>query len=105
MGNCNGKEATAVQQRDVDDTKDMSVDKLFEKLQQAESNSMLKKHLTKEIFDELKDKTTKQGCDLKSCIKSGVDNLDSGIGVYAYVSSLHSPHFDTILNHSLSSQI
>jgi len=83
--NCNGKDATAVIKRDVDDVKnaDLSVEELFEKLQEAESNSMLKKHLTKDIFEALKDKTTKQGCDLKSCIKSGIDNLDSGIGVYA----------------------
>jgi len=83
--NCNGKDATAVIKRDVDDAKnaDLSIEELFLKLQESESNSMLKKHLTKDIFEALKDKKTKQGCDLKSCIQSGVDNLDSGIGVYA----------------------
>merc|ERR1712013_769829 len=30
-----------------------------------------------------KEKTTKLGCDLMSCIRSGCDNLDSGVGVYA----------------------
>jgi len=85
MGNCTGKDATAVQERDVDEEKNahLTVDELFALLQEADATSMLKKHLSKEIFEKLKDKTTEQGCDLKSCIKSGIDNLDSGIGVYA----------------------
>jgi len=85
MGNCNGNEATAVKERDVDDVKNahLSVDELFDILQENESDSLLKKYLTKEIFDDLKEKETKLGCDFKSCIKSGIDNLDSGIGVYA----------------------
>ncbi len=45
--------------------------------------SLLKKYLTRQMFEKLKDFKTKQGCDLKSCIKSGIDNLDSGNGVYA----------------------
>jgi len=60
-----------------------SVETLFEKLEAAESKSLLKKYLTKEIFEELKNKKTAQGCDFRSCIKSGIDNIDSGIGVYA----------------------
>ncbi len=44
---------------------------------------MLKKYLSRQIFDDLKNKKTEQGCDLKSCIRSGIDNLDSGLGVYA----------------------
>merc|ERR1719382_1326028 len=63
--------------------KEESVESMFEKLQKAESKSLLKKYLTKDIFDALKDKKTAQGCDFRSCIKSGIDNLDSGIGVYA----------------------
>merc|ERR1712228_360274 len=47
---------------------DESVESLFKKLQSAESKSLLKKYLTKEIFDKLKDQKTSQGCDLKSCI-------------------------------------
>lgn len=45
--------------------------------------SMLCKHLTKEIFKELKDKTTSNGFTLQDVINSGVVNTDSGIGVYA----------------------
>ena len=45
--------------------------------------SMLCKHLTKEIFEELKDKKTANGFTLEQAINSGVMNIDSGIGVYA----------------------
>jgi len=63
---------------------DLSVDELFAKLEAAkDATSLLKKHLTKEVFEALKDKKTELGCDLKSCIRSGCDNLDSGVGLYA----------------------
>ncbi|NOQ29924.1 MAG: arginine kinase [Helicobacteraceae bacterium] len=45
--------------------------------------SQLCKHLTKETFEALKDKKTKNGFTLKEAINSGVVNSDSGIGVYA----------------------
>jgi len=44
---------------------------------------MLCKHLSPEIFELLKDKTTINGFTLKQAINSGVENIDSGIGVYA----------------------
>ena len=46
------------------------------------SKSLLAKHLTKEVFEELKDKKTSNGFTLKDAINSGVDNPDSGIGAY-----------------------
>jgi len=46
-------------------------------------NSLLSKYLTKEVFDSLKDKKTAYGFTLKNAIASGVENSDSGIGVYA----------------------
>jgi len=49
----------------------------------ADCSSMLCKYLTKELFDELKDKQTASGFTLADAIGSGVDNIDSGIGVYA----------------------
>jgi len=49
----------------------------------TDCNSMLCKHLTKEVFEELKDKKTKNGFGLDDAIRSGVENIDSGIGVYA----------------------
>ncbi|BFZ09421.1 hypothetical protein BsWGS_12460 [Bradybaena similaris] len=45
--------------------------------------SLLSKHLTQEIFDQLKDKKSKFGGGLADCIRSGCENTDSGVGVYA----------------------
>lgn len=45
--------------------------------------SLLCKYLTPEIFEELKDKKTACGFTLQKAISSGVQNIDSGIGVYA----------------------
>jgi len=44
---------------------------------------MLCKYLTPEIFEALKDKKTLNGFTLEQAINSGVQNIDSGIGVYA----------------------
>ena len=49
----------------------------------AGTKSLLSKHLTKKIFDELKDKKDKHGYTFREAIFSGVKNTDSGIGVYA----------------------
>ena len=45
--------------------------------------SLLCKYLTPQIFEELKDKKTNFNFTLEKAINSGVENLDSGIGVYA----------------------
>ena len=45
--------------------------------------SMLCKYLSPEIFEALKDKKTENGFTLEQAINSGVQNIDSGIGVYA----------------------
>lgn len=45
--------------------------------------SLLSKHLTPEVFEVLKDKKTLNDFTLEQAINSGVENLDSGIGVYA----------------------
>jgi len=45
--------------------------------------SMLCKHLTPEVFETLKEKKTANGFTLEQAINSGVQNIDSGIGVYA----------------------
>ncbi len=47
------------------------------------SKSLLAKYLTPEMFEELKDKKTSNGFTLSDAINSGVQNPDSGIGVYA----------------------
>ncbi len=64
------------------------------------SNSLLAKHLTKEVFELLKDKQTYNGYTLNDVIKSGVKNLDSGIGAYAGDEesyTLFAPLFDKII--------
>ena len=48
-----------------------------------EHESLMSKYLTKEIFEELKDKKTKNGFTIEDIINSGVKNPDSGIGAYA----------------------
>ncbi|XP_076296057.1 arginine kinase-like isoform X1 [Lasioglossum baleicum] len=55
----------------------------FTKLSGTESKSLLKKYLTKEIFDQLKTKKTQLGATLLDVIQSGVENPDSGVGIYA----------------------
>lgn len=62
--------------------------------------SLLSKHLTKDIFDALNGKETANGFTLAQAINSGVENHDSGIGVYAgdeesYVT--FAPLFDPII--------
>ena len=47
------------------------------------SNSYIKKHLSKDIFDILKKKKTKSGFTLYHAIKSGIENPDSSVGIYA----------------------
>jgi arginine kinase len=46
-------------------------------------SSLLCKYLTPELFEVLKDKKTSSGFTLEMAIKSGIENIDSGIGVYA----------------------
>ena len=48
-----------------------------------ECNSLLAKYLTKELFEILKTRTTPNGFTLEKAIRSGVENPDSSIGVYA----------------------
>lgn len=66
----------------------------FAKLAASNSKSLLKKHLTKEIFDSLKNKKTTFGSTLLDCIQSGVENLDSGFGIYAPDSEAYSVFAD-----------
>ncbi|KAJ8315075.1 hypothetical protein KUTeg_007225 [Tegillarca granosa] len=61
------------------------MDGLYKKLKEAKEgcHSLLKKYLTQEVYDELKDKKTGLGGTLLDCIRSGCENLDSHCGVYA----------------------
>ncbi|MCK4442414.1 MAG: arginine kinase, partial [Sulfurovaceae bacterium] len=49
----------------------------------TDCKSLLCKYLTLEVFEELKNKKTSNGFRLEHAINSGVENIDSGIGVYA----------------------
>merc|ERR1711976_912654 len=73
----------------------------FKKLQEAtDCKSLLKKYLTKEVFEQLKDKKTNLGATLLDVVQSGVENLDSGVGVYApdaEAYTMFAPLFDPII--------
>lgn len=58
-------------------------DEAFERLKSSDSKSLLKKYLTDELYDEMKDNKTKFGSTLLDVIKSGCVHLDSSNGVYA----------------------
>jgi len=63
-------------------------------------SSLLCRHLTRSIFEELKDKKTANGFTLQQVINSGVKNIDSSIGVYAGDKesyTLFAPLFDPII--------
>ncbi|XP_059152400.1 arginine kinase-like [Physella acuta] len=61
-----------------------NLDEMFEHVNKAKNcKSLLKKYLTKDVYEKLKDKKTANNATLGDCIISGVLNLDSGIGLYA----------------------
>ena len=49
----------------------------------AKNKSLLKKHLSVNVYEALKDRVTPNGFTLERAIQSGVDNQDSGVGLYA----------------------
>merc|ERR1719361_1930414 len=58
--------------------------KLYDLLQKdANCKSLLHKHLTADIVSQLKDKETGVKGTLADCIRSGCENTDSGVGIYA----------------------
>ena len=92
MGNIPCKHLPVVHDQTVDDVDEELIDKEVRKqidaayaaLQKAENcTSLLKRHLTKEVFDIAKKKSTLYGGTLLDVIQSGVRNLDSEVGVYA----------------------
>ncbi|XP_016905206.1 arginine kinase isoform X2 [Apis cerana] len=87
MGGCTSKDTTSNDDKKSSNMVDQAVlDKLetgFTKLANSDSKSLLKKYLTKEVFDQLKTKKTSFDSTLLDCIQSGVENLDSGVGIYA----------------------
>ncbi|XP_014243105.1 arginine kinase-like isoform X2 [Cimex lectularius] len=67
------------------DAKNVSerLEKSFKTLSGSQSKSLLKKHLSADVFNSLKGKKTSYNSTLMDVIQSGTENLDSGIGVYA----------------------
>jgi len=49
----------------------------------ADTKSALSRHMTKEVWEEYKDQKDDAGVSFKTCVFSGIKNLDSGIGLYA----------------------
>ena len=83
MGKCGSKDGVSETSKKVSafKTADELVD--FETFFPAGTKSELCKCLTKEIWEEYKDQSCAEGVTFKTCIFSGVKNLDSGIGLYA----------------------
>lgn len=48
-----------------------------------DTNSALSRHLSEAVWSEYKDMSCRSGVSFKTCVFSGVANLDSGIGAYA----------------------
>jgi len=49
----------------------------------ADCKSLVSKHLTKDIWEKYHDKSDACGVSFKTCVFSGCQNVDSGIGCYA----------------------
>jgi arginine kinase len=72
----------------------------LELLADSECKSLLKNHLTEEIFNSLKEVRTEDKATLLDCIQSGLQNHDSGMGIYAPVAAAYSTFaaiFDPII--------
>lgn len=85
---------------DVNKSEAHTIQTDFQTLQKSNSKSLLRKHLTREVFEEIKDRRTQYGATLHDVIQSGVANLDSGVGVYAPdgdAYSVFAPLFDPII--------
>ena len=66
-----------------------------------DTNSALSRHLTQEIWNEYKDQKCDAGVTFKTCVFSGVANLDSGIGLYAgshHAYTKFNKLFDRVIN-------
>lgn len=66
----------------------------------AGTKSLLSKHLTKEVWEQLKDAKDEAGVSFRLAILSGCQNTDSGIGCYAGSHSSYTtfaPLFDQVI--------
>ncbi|KAL3070778.1 hypothetical protein niasHS_016644 [Heterodera schachtii] len=78
------------------------IEEAYQTLQEAKDcKSLLKKYFTADVKEKLKLRKTKSGATLYEIIKSGVKNLDSGVGVYAADSESYkvfAPLFNPVIN-------
>ncbi|CAH1773230.1 unnamed protein product [Owenia fusiformis] len=61
----------------------LSGDDMIKILVDSSSKSLLKTYLTQAVYDKVKDRKTALGGTIADCMRSGVENLDSGTGIYA----------------------
>ncbi|XP_045477829.1 arginine kinase-like [Harmonia axyridis] len=77
------------------------MDESYNRLIQSDSKSLLKKYLSQDVYNALKEEQTPTyGSTLMDCIQSGLMNLDSGVGIYApdpEAYTVFSPIFDAII--------
>nr|BAE16974.1 arginine kinase [Abyssogena kaikoi] len=59
------------------------IDELWNKISKSDSQSLMKKHLTQAVYDDLKNKKTSLRGTLAHCINSGCIHLGSKVGIYA----------------------
>jgi arginine kinase len=83
MGKCGSKDGVSETSKKVSAFKSSEELVDFESFFPAGTKSEVCKCLTKEIWEEYKDMSCDEGVTFKTCIFSGVKNLDSGIGLYA----------------------
>jgi creatine kinase/arginine kinase len=85
MGNCGTKDgvAEATKKGNISAFKTSDELKDFETFFPAGTKSILAQCLTKEIWEEYKDQADDHGVTFKTCVFSGIKNLDSGVGLYA----------------------
>ena len=83
MGNCGGKDGVSDTQKKQSSFNNCDELKDFETFFPKGTNSALSRHLSKEIWEEFKDSSDSCGVSFRTCVFSGIKNLDSGIGLYA----------------------
>ncbi|XP_076282453.1 arginine kinase isoform X1 [Lasioglossum baleicum] len=77
------KESTMAGFMNEADERVKALETAYAEYEGIDSRSLLKKHLTRPIFDKLKTRTTAGGSTLMDVIQSGLKNPDSHVGLYA----------------------
>jgi len=97
-------DALTIQVSIVEDSVATKIEKAFKRLQAAtdeQCKSLVKKHLTPEVYAKCKDLVTPSfNSSLLDVIQSGAANLDSGVGIYApdaEAYSVFAPLFDPVI--------